>query len=101
MKGNIGAINKRVIDNMNLDKSKITLQLAQEFDIDNVIADKDDNKVELSDSLSFKISQQDYEKMSNSSLGRTRQNKTAMNAKATKDIGVGLISSDSDFDEAV
>ena len=86
---------------MNLDKSKITLQLAQEFDIDNVIADKDDNKVELSDSLSFKISQQDYEKMSNSSLGRTRQNKTAMNAKATKDIGVGLISSDSVFGVAV
>lgn len=39
--------------------------------------------------------------MSNSSLGRTRQNKTAMNINATKDIGVGLISSDSDFDEAV
>lgn len=57
MKGNIGAINKRVIDNMNLDKSKITLKLAEEFDIDNVIVDKDDHKAEPSDSLSFKISQ--------------------------------------------
>ena len=82
MKGNIGAINKRAIDNMCFDKSKITIQLAQEFDIDNVIADKDDHKVELSDSLSFKISQQDYDKMSGSSLGRTCLNQTEMNVNA-------------------
>ena len=45
----------------------ISLNVVDQFDIDNVIGNKDDHGVELSDSQSFKISEKDYNQRTDSS----------------------------------
>jgi hypothetical protein len=68
-----------------------------------VIANKHDHTIESSESQSFKVSNKDYDEKSGSS-GQMRKNPIAMGlglVNESQDFGNGLISSDSDFEEAV
>jgi hypothetical protein len=80
----------------------VSIKLAEELDIDNVIPNlgKDFEELDHSESESFKISNNEYELNSDHSIpGRQLQNKTEINRQINEPSG--LISSDSDFEAAL